>query len=157
MSQTIQETIEQLHAALRDYIEATYHISSPALIDQRRELLDLAGVIHQEPYVESTPRYQSGEKFGDMDGLPQAALDVFQLLSRAEHGHPKLIYDPPYKHQSQSVYQALVKGKNLLIMTGTGSGKTESFLLPILAKLAREAKTRGSAFSTQTASAAPIP
>ncbi|HXY99027.1 MAG TPA: DEAD/DEAH box helicase [Stellaceae bacterium] len=151
MSQTIQETIEELHAALRDYVEATYHISSPALIDQRRELLDLVGVIHQEPYIESTPRYQSGEKFEEMAGLPQAALEVFQLLAKAAPEHPALIYNPPYKHQSQSVSHALVRGKNLLIMTGTGSGKTESFLLPILGKLAREAKTRGSAFASQTA------
>ena len=38
--QTIQETIQQLHGSLRDYIEATYHISAPSLIKQRKELLD---------------------------------------------------------------------------------------------------------------------
>lgn len=31
------------------------------------------------------------------------------------------------------------KKRNLVVTTGTGSGKTESFLLPILAKLAVEA------------------
>ena len=36
-------------------------------------------------------------------------------------------------------------------MTGTGSGKTESFLLPILGKLAREAKSSPSTFREQTA------
>ena len=141
MSQTIRETIEQLHSALRDYIEATYHISSPELIDQRRELLDRAGVIHQEPYIESTPRYQQGEKYEEMKGL----------LSKAEQGHPALIYDPPYKHQSDAIRHALIGGRNLLIMTGTGSGKTESFLLPILGKFACEAKIRPASFGSQTA------
>lgn len=60
MSQTIQETIQQLHASLQDYIEATYHISAPSLIRQRQELLARPGVIHQVPYLESTPRYEIG-------------------------------------------------------------------------------------------------
>ena len=40
MTQTIQETIRELHASLRDYIEATYHISDPILIEQRKALLE---------------------------------------------------------------------------------------------------------------------
>lgn len=139
MTQTIQETIKQLHNSLRDYIEATYHISASALIEQRRQLLEQLGVIHRVPYLESTPRYQSGERFASMKGLPNAALEVYATLSKANEGLPALIYDPPYKHQSEAIRHSLIDGKNLLIMTGTGSGKTESFLLPILGKLAREA------------------
>ena len=60
--QTIQQSIEQLHGALRDYIEATYHISARSLIDRRKALLDVPGVIHQVPYLESTPRYEMGER-----------------------------------------------------------------------------------------------
>jgi hypothetical protein len=81
-----------------------------------------------------------------MDGLPEAALEVFSLLSEPDGDLPRLIYDPPYKHQSDSIHHSLINGKNLLIMTGTGSGKTESFLLPILGKLAREAKASPSVF-----------
>jgi hypothetical protein len=31
-TRTINETIEELHAALREYIEAAYHISDPAMV-----------------------------------------------------------------------------------------------------------------------------
>src|SRR5487761_1392932 len=139
MTQTIRETISQLHSSLRDYIEATYHISAPALIAQRKELLDRPGVIHQIPYIESTPRYQSGETFSDIKGLPSAALKAYTVLTTPTDDLPALLYDPPYKHQSDAIRRCLVDGKNLLVMTGTGSGKTEAFLLPILGKLAREA------------------
>jgi ATP-dependent helicase YprA (DUF1998 family) len=143
---TIQETISELHGALRDYIEATYHISAPSLIAQRRQLLERAGVIHQVPYLESTPRYQTGESFRAMPGLPAAALKVYSTLSQASEGLPRLLYDPPYKHQSQAIQHCLIDGKSLVIMTGTGSGKTESFLLPILGKLATEASSASVAF-----------
>jgi ATP-dependent helicase YprA (DUF1998 family) len=151
VAQTIQETIKELHSALRDYIEATYHISSPALIEQRKELLNRAGVIFQDPYLESTPRYQTGEAFGAINDLPNAALEAFTALSSAQGSLEKLLYDPPYKHQSEAIRRTLVEGKNLLVMTGTGSGKTESFLLPILGKLAREAKANPRVFFEQPA------
>lgn len=149
--QTIQETIKQLHGSLRDYIEATYHISDPALIGQRQELMDRTGVIHQIPYLESTPRYQSGERFAAIKGLSPAALKAYSVLSSSAGGLAALLYDPPYKHQSEAIHYTLVEGKNLLIMTGTGSGKTESFLLPILGKLAHEAQSNPVAFRDQHA------
>ena len=151
MTQTIKETIKQLRSSLRDYIEATYHISSPALIEQRKNLLDRPGVIHQIPYIESTPRYQTGESFAAIKGLPAAALKAYSVLSAPEGALPALLHDPPYKHQSDAIRHNLVDGKNLLVMTGTGSGKTEAFLLPILGKLAREAQANPSAFHDQTA------
>ena len=151
MSQTIQQTIEELHSALRGYIEATYHISLPALIEQRKELLDRDGVVFRVPFIESTPWYQTGETFSQIKGLPPAALQAFAALSTTEGKLERLLYDPPYKHQSEAIRRCLVEGKNLLVMTGTGSGKTESFLLPILGKLAREAQATPKAFGEQPA------
>lgn len=149
--QTIKQTIDNLHASLKDYIEATYHISAPSLIAQRQQLLDRNGVIHRVPYLESTPKYQSGDAFASMSGLPPAALELLGKLSTSEADLPRLIYDPPYKHQGESLKNCLIDQKNLVIMTGTGSGKTESFLLPILGKFAREAKERPAAFADQPA------
>ena len=151
MIQTIQDTIRQLHSSLSNYIEATYHISSPALIQQRKELLNRPEVIYQVPFIESTPRYHTGEKFAAIKGLPTAALDAFLALASSNGELPALLYDPPYKHQSDAIRYSLVEGKNLLVMTGTGSGKTESFLLPILGKLASEARSHPSAFHNQAA------
>jgi len=147
MLKTIQETIAELHGSLTDYIEATYHISHPTLIQQRRGLLEERGVTFQIPYLESTPRYTAGARFNDIAGLPPAALEIYEALSRASDDLPKIIHNPPYSHQYESIRQCLVEGKNLIIMTGTGSGKTESFLLPILGKLAREAAGNPKAFA----------
>ena len=144
---TTQESIEQLHRALSEYIEATYHISAPSLIRQRKSLLGEPGLIYQVPYLESTPRYLSGEALSKMEGLPDSALEAYLAISKAEGDFPQLVYDPPYRHQSDAIRGCLIEGRNLVIMTGTGSGKTESFLLPILGKLAGEAKERPKSFN----------
>ena len=149
--QTIQETLKELHGSLRDYIEATYHISSPSLIAKRKVLLNRVGVIHQIPYLESTPKYKTGDAFSELAGLPEAARDLFVRLSRPEGDLPLLIHDAPYKHQADSLQYNLIDGKNLVIMTGTGSGKTESFLLPILGRFAKEAEGRPTVFANQPA------
>ncbi|MCY4100967.1 MAG: DEAD/DEAH box helicase, partial [Rhodobacteraceae bacterium] len=149
--QIIQEIIDQLHSSLCEYIEATYHISDKTLIHQRKRLLNQLGVIYQTPYLESTPRYKSGLQFSDMVGLPEAALEAYLCLSQPSGEQPQLIFDPPFQHQLEAIDTCLVQHRNLILMTGTGSGKTEAFLLPILGKLAQEAKQSPDSFANQPA------
>lgn len=142
---TIQQTIDDLRLTLTHYIEATYHISHPAIVAQRRELLGHMGGIFQAPYLESTPRYKSAEPYTKITDLPQAALDALRTLSDSSAGKA-VIYSSPYLHQLEALQETLANGRNLMIMTGTGSGKTKSFLLPILGKLAIEAREHPQAF-----------
>ena len=130
------------------YIEAAYHISDPVMVKQRAALLAQTGVIHQQPYIESTPRYVSGDKFENINGLDPVVAEFFTSLSEKVDGR-RLLFNPPYQHQANALEQAIGKKKSLMITTGTGSGKTESFLLPILAKLAQEASHHPSGFKHQ--------
>lgn len=142
---TIAETIGQIRASLQDYVEATYHIGNPDLVSQRRLLLDEEGVLFRAPYIESTPRYTMGRRFEDLD-LPAPAKLILNEMAHPREG-PALLYDPPYSHQATSLELATRDGLSLVVTTGTGSGKTESFLLPILAKLATEAHDRPDSFA----------
>ena len=145
MSLTIGETIQQLHQAVRDYIEAAYHVSHPSLVKQRRQLLEEPGVIHQRPYLESTPRYKTGPMLQHLE-LDAAVVDIFAAVSKTDGDFERLIHNPPYQHQATATKLSLVDGRSLVVMTGTGSGKTECFLLPILGKLAQEAERTGTNF-----------
>lgn len=159
---TVGETVRELHRSLQEYVEATYHVSHPALVEERQGLLASTGVISQQPFFESTPRYQTKRRFRDVHGLPPAVLALFESLARAPtdpNGPRRLIFDPPYEHQLSAVETALVGTPgsgasgpgDVIIMTGTGSGKTESFLLPVLGKLIHEATVRGRAFGAEPA------
>lgn len=143
---TIAETIDEIQAALRDYIEATYHVSHPTVIEQRRQLLMTEGVLFKAPYIESTPRYQANRRFADLDLDPQVQV-LFGPLTQDMGDLKRLLYDPPYTHQAEALEWTSRDGKSLAITTGTGSGKTESFLLPMLAKLAMEAAHEPSSFA----------
>jgi ATP-dependent helicase YprA (DUF1998 family) len=143
---TIAETIDDIQAALRDYIEATYHVGHPMVIEQRRQLLDEDGVIFREPFIESTPRYRTERKFADLE-LDAAVQELFAGLTQSVDGLTPLLFDPPYTHQANALEWACRDGSSLAVTTGTGSGKTESFLLPMLAKLASEAAHSPASFA----------
>lgn len=151
MASTVDEVAQALKSALIEYVEAAYHIADPALLAQRRALLEELGVIHQAPFLESTPRYKTGAKFRDLPGIDPAALKALEILSEPTPKGTRLFYDPPYTHQGQAVATVAIEQLSAIIMTGTGSGKTESFLMPVVSKLAAEAKARPEVFREQSA------
>lgn len=146
---TVGQTVERLHQSLSDYIEAAYHISNRMLVEQRRSLLGRPCVISQRPFLESTTRYETAAEFNSIQGLHPAAIEVYRLKSQVS-GKP-LLHDPPYVHQADAIRETLVNGCSIVVATGTGSGKTECFLLPILGKLAIEASENPSQFRQHAA------
>jgi ATP-dependent helicase YprA (DUF1998 family) len=137
--------LQNLHGALGAYIEATYHISHPSLVDLRRAVLDQQGTISQRAFIESTPIYRGTRRFADLS-IPADAQRFLTFLGTPEGG--RLLFDPPYPHQAEALELiADPVGQCVLATTGTGSGKTEAFLLPILMKLATEAAVKPKQFS----------
>ncbi len=142
---TIAETTETIRAALREYIEAAYHVGNPQLVRQRSDLLEKEGVLFRAPYIESTPRYTSGSSFSEL-AIPGEAKELLASLASSQGDVAALLHDPPYLHQA-SALELTADGKtSVAVTTGTGSGKTETFLLPILSKLAAEAASDPGSF-----------
>ncbi|MCO8122593.1 DEAD/DEAH box helicase [Stieleria sp. TO1_6] len=126
--------LERTATGFIEYIEAAYHLSHPVLARRRRLLLETNGIVSQLPYIESTARYESGRRFADL-AIPESVKALLGELANAQ-----VVFDPPYSHQADALEAVLgQQSRNLIVTTGTGSGKTETFLLPILGRLAREA------------------
>lgn len=137
--------LHQFQQALQSYIEATYHLSHPELVALRRELLRAPGCIAQEPYIESTPRYEASRPIQQLS-LPREVRELLSFLGTPQGG--RRLFDPPYSHQAEALEATFAQPPaDLVVTTGTGSGKTETFLLPILARLADEAANRAPVFA----------
>src|SRR5690348_1319759 len=106
VAETINQTIDELKESLREYIESTYHVSEPKLVEQRRILLEQLGVIHQRPFLESTPRYAPGRKFANIPGLAPNVIDLLTKLASPDDSGKTVLFDPPYKHQAEAIQQA---------------------------------------------------
>lgn len=120
------------------YIKSAFPLRYRALAEERDRLLQQPGILSQPPLVEPVPIYPSSgmDLTAAANQLPPEYRDLAQL--------GQMIFDPGvelYQHQWESLREVLVNQRDLVVTTGTGSGKTECFLLPLLAQLARESQT----------------
>jgi len=80
-AQGLHHTLGRLTESLRSYIEAQYHIRDESLIRERRLLLDEDGAVCQTPYVESTPVYELGLPYAQLQ-LPDVVRSVLTELAQ---------------------------------------------------------------------------
>ena len=97
-------------------------------------------LFHQYPYCEIIPEYVSEGKslsqlINENDNARDKLPDNYSAFIEA--GLMEKDYFP-YKHQFDSLLGSFVRGENIVITSGTGSGKTESFMLPLFASLLKE-------------------
>lgn len=133
----------QLREALENYIKSQYFGKSPILLSAMQDKLNQEGVLYQKPYVESSPAYKTAPNgIQTSPKLPNWLKDYFLALSNANLG----VYPSPFCHQV-SALEAAFEGQDLFVATGTGSGKTECFMWPLMAKLASEARNNPASWS----------
>jgi ATP-dependent helicase YprA (DUF1998 family)/Zn finger protein HypA/HybF involved in hydrogenase expression len=136
----VHEMVKGLHGSLQQYVEAQYHIKDDGLVKERNSLLQASGVIAQRPHVEATPVYLTDVGYLNAS-IPKVAQDI--LTHIAAIGGNVGLYPNPYRHQIEALEAFLGPRKlDLIVATGTGSGKTESFLMPLVSTLAIESKER---------------
>ncbi len=147
--------VQRLGNALRGYIESAYPLSDAILVRARRRLLESEAAGHllaQEPFIETTTRYAASPHGYDHLGLsPHVGRFLARLAETpAQSSKPdderRILYPSIYGHQDRAFTSFLVEGKDIVVATGTGSGKTECFLVPMLGSLYDEAHERPESF-----------
>ena len=134
----------ELKKSLQEYILTQYFGKSPILLSPVREKLAEEGILYRKPYIESSPAYRVLP-----DGLKKANIPEWMRTFFEELAHAGLgVFPSPFAHQIQALENA-VQGRDLFVSTGTGSGKTECFMWPLLAKLANEAREQPQSWKTR--------
>ena len=144
---SLRNITTQLPNTLAQYLEAQYHIWDESLVTKRRRLLDQKGNIFADPYIEATPTYVPGKDYKHLRLPPTVSELLVAAAIDRKTGIPAL----PYQHQAEALEAFFSENADLVVSTGTGSGKTESFLMPILGSLAVERASRAcySQFATR--------
>lgn len=124
-----------------DYISTTHAFADPFL--QEQFVKELRANIARGPLLEIKDVFKSGKSIEEM--IEDADCPLSPLFKALEAGKPN---DKLYKrklpltrnlylHQEKAI-RAIVGGNNAVVSTGTGSGKTNCFLIPVLNELLRE-------------------
>ncbi|TCM75230.1 DEAD/DEAH box helicase [Rhodovulum steppense] len=102
-------------------------IRAPGLASRLRDLVSSAEIV-RGPFLETLPDFEKGRSLRQLaaEGVLSARWEAFsdaRVFDRPLHGHQD---------------EALMRRDNYLVATGTGSGKTEGFLYPLVDDLLRD-------------------
>ena len=133
-----------LREAYLRYYDTAFWVRNPAIRAERRQLLEAEGAIFQEPLLEPTLPFRQGASITEVCDKIGLSRTIAETLKRMFF--PDMQPDDAsfrlYEHQARAF--ELSAGdhdvKNPVVTAGTGSGKTEAFLLPIFARLLRESE-----------------
>ncbi|MCP2320913.1 DEAD/DEAH box helicase domain-containing protein [Nocardia amikacinitolerans] len=144
-----QITPPTLARGLRDaylrYFDTAFWLNDESIMAERRMLLERPGALVGKVMIEPVVPHPNTTLLSDVaarSGIPSSiAARVAASLFPGSDPHTLFLRE----HQAQSILHHFLPGtspgRNVVVTSGTGSGKTESFLLPLLLRLAREAST----------------
>lgn len=108
----VSRTIEAQYKA---YLRSNFRAADPQLAARFAELLETENLLVREPYLSLAAPFEPGESLAALGMVPEIAGRMRE----------------PYAHQS-TAFRRIARGEPTIVATGTGSGKTEAFLMPIL-------------------------
>lgn len=124
-------TANAIEATYLKYLDTTFGPTEPDRHFQFEMALKNAGLT-KGPFLQATPPFLHGDSIQDL--MDEGVLS--HLWNQLAPSIP--LTRALYKHQSEAVRKSVSGNRNLIVSTGTGSGKTESFLIPIIDSLLRE-------------------
>ncbi|MCV7176152.1 DEAD/DEAH box helicase [Mycolicibacterium sphagni] len=123
------ETSRQIEQSYKRYLKTLLSPRDGKLAEAFDAEIDATSMLTKGPMLELTPPYETG-------ATPRQLIE--QGVLHSEFAHIGIPVDQPlYVHQETAIRKFLA-GRNLVVSTGTGSGKTESFLIPIINSLLEE-------------------
>src|ERR1039458_7505573 len=107
----------------REYLLSEFRAKDPGLKQALERELDRPLFLAQEPFFQAHRPFQHGKRWHDLP-IDTRLASVMEARSQSEHC---------YVHQSHAIEGLLSRDAGpVVVTTGTGSGKTEAFLLPVI-------------------------
>ncbi|TNF24070.1 MAG: DEAD/DEAH box helicase [Deltaproteobacteria bacterium] len=115
--------VDQVIGEYKSYLSTEFQARDPQLRAALEAALTEAGFLAQEPFFQAHRPFKSGRPWREL-GLDAALAKVMEQRSGSLTA---------YLHQSDAIAHLLGDEPGpLVVTTGTGSGKTECFLLPVI-------------------------
>ncbi|MBB6053896.1 DEAD/DEAH box helicase [Armatimonas rosea] len=122
-----------LHAvqgSYRKYVESFQRIASPDIVPVLSDAIEKGELLWKEPYIQIGRRFKPGGSLHDLISDGTLHPDCRNVFYRDE-SDPKSDAIQLHAHQFRSV-RAAAAGQNYLVSTGTSSGKSFCFYIPIV-------------------------
>ena len=131
------KVFNRIREELFRYYGTPFRLGDHHVESERLAMLDREGMTWREPWVEPVLEYRlTGQA---VHGALYEAGAPDELADFALQGLLDPSFTDIFTHQRDAVRSA-ISGRNVVVTAGTGSGKTEAFLLPLVASLLSESQ-----------------
>jgi ATP-dependent helicase YprA (DUF1998 family) len=119
----------------RKYVRTFQRVDNPTIRDWILEKVDSGTLLWKQPYVQISRPYAQGDS---LENLVASGLlhEKTPLIFRTRAEEPDSPPVHPYVHQTDAV-KKILSGNNVVVSTGTGSGKSFAFGIPIVSTALR--------------------
>ena len=127
---------EEICKRYENYLKTSFFFSNSELRNSFQEALSEGGKLLKAGFSERQNEFQLGTNARALaeERFPDKANDLLPAL----HDYPLYMHQNEALRLTDTEDKMDVTGKNVFVATGTASGKTESFLYPILFELYRQ-------------------
>jgi len=126
-------TSQKIFERYSDYITTSLRLKDGKLSNQIVKELKKQEKFAKGPMIEATPPFVFGKTLREL--VQRGDLcDEFENFKTEELPLDRNLY----KHQEETIVNVSGNKRNAVVATGTGSGKTESFMIPIINELLKE-------------------
>ncbi|MGH7728732.1 MAG: DEAD/DEAH box helicase [Vulcanimicrobiaceae bacterium] len=112
----------RIESRYKAYLRSQFRAADPTLRLAFDRALEDERLLVREPFVSLAAPFAPGAPLDEL-GVSPVVAERFSACAFGGY--------PPYRHQSEA-YRRIRHGISTIVATGTGSGKTEAFLLPIV-------------------------
>ena len=123
------KALDHVVSEYRGYLVTEFRAKDPALRAALEEALERQGFLAQEPFFQAHRPFKPGKRW---DELPIDGR-LARVMTERARGHGSTEPELSFIHQSEAIEH--LRGPQpspVVVTTGTGSGKTECFLLPAI-------------------------
>jgi ATP-dependent helicase YprA (DUF1998 family) len=130
-------TTQAITNSYLNYLSTTFRLKDTNLQSQFEQSLQISAKFVKAPILEATPPFETSATINEL-------IDSEILSSRfRDLKTEKLpLSRPLYYHQQLAIEKSVQLNRNIVVASGTGSGKTEAFIIPILEYLFKQAQKR---------------
>ena len=112
---------DHLQKTYKNFVKTFQTFQNPIIQKWVNEQMEKEDLLYKDPLIELNFQFKKGktlQKFVQEEILNPKMLDIFEI--------------EPYNHQSEAIEKICGENLNIMVSTGTGSGKSECFWIPIV-------------------------
>lgn len=112
---------DHLQNTYKNFVKTFQTFQNPKIQSWVNQQMEKEDLLYKDPLIELNFQFKKGKT---LKKLAQEGILISQI--------PQIFNIEPYHHQSESIEQVCKENRNIIVSTGTGSGKSICFWVPIV-------------------------